>query len=208
MRRRLAVLFVGVLVAGVVPFVGVASAHDDGPHHVTANITGKNLFVTNRLGGANYQFPDVINIAPGGTITFKNQSDDFHTMTLVNKAGEPTNANQANNCRVCNNVNSVYGAGPGSPPTALQIQDGVAGGGIGPDPAVTAPPPFGLKVQEIKFGPGGQATATFSGDSSIVGFAAQTPGFTARTIKAPTTSGVYRYMCTFHPWMQGKIVVD
>jgi len=194
-------------VAGVVPFVGVASAHDEGPQHVTADITGKNLFVTNRLGGANYQFPDVINIARGGTITFKNESDDFHTITLVNKSAEPTNANQSNNCKVCNTVNAVYGAGPNSPPTALQIQNGVAGGGIGPDPAVTASPPFGLKVQEIRFGPGGQATGTFTGDSSIVGFAAQTPGFTARTIKAPTTPGVYQYMCTFHPWMQAKIVV-
>jgi len=206
-RGRLAVLFVGVLVAGVVPFVGVASAWDDGPHAVTANITGKNLFIANRLGGANYQFPDVIRIAPRGTITFKNKSDDFHTMTLVNKTDLPTNANEANNCAVCNNVNSVYGSGPGSPPTALQIQNGLPGGGIGLDPAVgpgAAIPP-GLTAKEIRFAT--PATSTFQGDSSIIGFDPATPGFTARTIQAPTKAGIYFYICTFHPWMQGKIIV-
>ncbi len=205
MRRRLPVLFVGVLVAGLVPFVGVASARDVGPHHATATIDGKNLFVVNALGGANYRFPAAIFVAPGGTITFTNHTDDFHTITFVNKADEPTNANEANNCAVCNTVNNVYGAGPGSPPSALQTQGGVAGGGIGPDPAVTGPPPFNLTAQEIRFAT--PATATSTGDSAIIGFDPASPGFTARTVQAPTTPGVYRYMCTFHPWMQGKLIV-
>ena len=205
-RKRLFVVFVVALVGGVVPVVGVASARDDGPHAVTANITGKNLFVVNRLGGANYQFPDVIYIAPGGTITFQNQSDDFHTITLVNKADEPTNANDANNCGVCNEVNNVYGAGSG-PPNTLQIVNGDPNGaGVGPDPAVPGGiGPFGLLAREVQFV--SPATSTFGGDSSVIVPASAGLGLTARTIKAPTTPGVYRYMCTFHPWMQGKIIV-
>lgn len=198
-------LFVGVLVAGLLPFVGGASAHAAGPHQATADITGTNLFIVNALGGANYRFTPVIAIAPKGTITFQNHSDDFHTITYVNKADLPTNANQANNCALCNTVNNAYGAGPGSPPTALQTQGGVPGGGIGPDPAVKITPPFGLAANEISFST--PANAASSGDSTIIGFAPATPGFTARTIQAPATPGTYSFMCTFHPWMQGRILV-
>jgi plastocyanin len=206
-RRRLGVLFLGALVAGAVPLVGVASAHDYGPRAVTATITGKNLFVVNRLGGADYKFPDVIFIGPGGTITFQNKSDDFHTITFVNKADEPTTADQANNCGVCNEVNNLYGLGGSGPPATLQIVNGdPAGTGVGPDPAVPGGiGPFGLSAREVQFAH--PATPAFGGDSSTIAPASASVGLTARTIKAPTTPGVYRYMCTLHPWMQGKIIV-
>ncbi|MFI5041265.1 MAG: hypothetical protein ACHQNA_05360 [Acidimicrobiales bacterium] len=199
-------LFVVALVAGVVPFVGVASASDGGPNAVTANITGKNLFTVNRLGGANYQFPDVIHIAPGGTITFQNESDDFHTITLVAKGDLPTNAEQGNNCALCNTVNNLYGTGNG-PPTALQAQNGdPKSPGVGPDPAVPGGiGPFGLPAREIAFGT--PATANSAGDTAIIAFAAAGAGLTVRTIQAPAKKGIYTYMCTFHPWMQGTIIV-
>lgn len=207
MRRRLALLFIGIMVAGVVPFVGTASARDRGPSAVTAFITGGNLFIRNRLSGETYQFPDVISVAPGGTITFKNKTFDFHTMTVVGKADEPGGANEANNCGVCNNVNNVYGlSGPTSTPLGLQIQTGVLGGGLAPDPAVPGGiGPFGLPANEINFVT--PSTASTVGDSTLIGFNAATPGFSARTVKAPSTPGTYRYLCTFHPWMQGKLIV-
>jgi plastocyanin len=206
MRRRVAVLFVGVLVAGVVPFVGVASAHDSGPSSVTAAITGGDVFVRNRLSGLTFQFPDVIRVAPGGTVTFVNKTQDFHSMSVVGEADRPNNAKQVNNCQVCNAVNGVYGlSGPNSKPLGLQIQDGKLGGGFRPDPAVKNPP-FGLPANEIRFDDPSHANGTI-GDSTVVGFAAATPGFTARTVKVSASPGTFLYMCTFHPWMQAKIIV-
>jgi plastocyanin len=31
---------------------------------------------------------------------------------------------------------------------------------------------------------------------------------TQRTVRVSTVPGTYHYVCTFHPWMQGTIVVS
>jgi len=50
-----------------------------------------------------------------------------------------------------------------------------------------------------------KATATNAGDGTIIAPPGQGP--TERTVTAPTKPGVYQYMCTLHPWMEGTIIV-
>jgi plastocyanin len=202
-----------------------AIAEDGAPSAVTANIVGRQTVVANVGYKATYRFPeDPIRVAQGGTITFVNKTDDFHTIALVNKADLPVPFNGKavdagpvqNNCAICNAVNQTFGAGNG-PPSGLQIDngtitddDGQADADVTDTAAIASAThlPPGLTPMVADFDtPGSGGVTPTVGDATII--ATKDSGApTVRTVKMTAAPGTYYYICTFHPWMEGKIIVE
>lgn len=205
-----------------------AIARDGAPSAVTANIVGTQTAVANESYTATYRFPSqAIRVAQGGTITFLNKTDDFHTISLVTQADLPmmlhrerkVNAgNLFNDCVVCNAVNNAYGLGGNGPPNGFQLD----GGQLSDDDAqadadapdtgamasATGLPPGSppVLIADFDTASSGGATPTV-GDSTIIA----PPGsgfFTQRTVRMTAAPGTYFYACTLHPWMEGSIVVE
>ena len=218
-RTRLAASLVGVA-ALAIPLVTASSAGASDSHHtVTANITGGDHFLHPGLLVNDYSFPQrPLVVEKGGTIVFKNLTDDGHTIVLVANSAEPHTTKAVDACEqggggtVCDAVNGVFfgaNGGPGSLPLAAQVLNGAPNTTVGaPDAAALAnggnllPPGFPpLLVESLN----NKATTATAGDGTIIAPPGQGP--TERTVTAPTKAGVYQYMCTLHPWMQGTIIV-
>jgi plastocyanin len=219
--RRVAMATIAVLIAGSGTFATTtARADDEPPTAVTVKILGGNIFRAGRSLTTTYHFPDEVEVAHGGTITFVNQTDDGHTISLVAPADVPTSLN----CQVCNGINGAFFPGSGNgPPAGAQIDNGQ----IGDDDAQAdadavdsgaiksmshpAPPNFPILVEDFDTpthsNPDGSVTV---GDSVIIDTANPQNGngfATQRTIRVTAAPGRYHYICTFHPWMQGTIEV-
>lgn len=222
--RRLGVIMAATVLVGA--FGGNAAvAQDAAPSHVQANIVGRQTVIANQQYTATYHFPnEPLRVAQGGTITFVNQTDDFHTITLVTKSdlpvpfsGGPVDAGTVqNNCSLCGAVNSLYGGGSG-PPNGLQIDNGqvndddAQADADAPDAAAIAtagglPPGLSLLTEDFDTPGTGGASPTV-GDSTIIGpVGSGAP--TQRTVQMTGAPGTYWYFCTFHPWMEGSIIVE
>ena len=225
MRKVLATASCALLATGV-PFLANA-AHATGrsdPNNVTVSISGTESFQPNGLK-TTYHFPDApIKVNRGGFITFVNNTNDFHTITLVDAGAVPTSFN----CSLCDAVNQTYGGGNG-PPAGLQIDAGHLTDDpttdtqtdTDPDtpdpnytPGVLPIDPSQVLIEDFDtpgtYGPGPDFTPVV-GDSTLVapsGF--PSPNFQVlpnREIQVTAAPGTYHYICTFHPWMQGTIEV-
>jgi plastocyanin len=211
MRRALIVVTAALLAGGLVG-ASAAGASGNAPHHVTVDITGSDSMVPNRSFTNTYRFPDVIKVARGGTITFVNKTTDGHTMTMVVKGDLPTTPAGVNNCPICDAVNAMYSPnGQNGPPAIAQIDGGHPTDDPGehdadqPDPGV--PPGFPVKGLIEDFNTPAHTNGNAApkiGDSTIIGPVGSP--VTQRTVVL-TAPGTYHYYCTFHPWMQGTIIV-
>jgi plastocyanin len=206
---------VAISAMAIVPAIGLgatsSNAAAQGTQHVTVDILGKDVLLPNGYLENTYRFPKTITIRRGGEITFVNRTTDGHTMTMVVASDLPRNGAQVDNCGLCNQVTNLFGAGGSGPPKYAQIDGGVPGDGSDhdadkPDPGV--PPGFPLKALIEDFdtpahtNPHAKATI---GDATIIGPVGGP--VTQRTIVVTAPPGTYHYMCTFHPWMQGTIIV-
>jgi plastocyanin len=228
--RRAALFGAGVLLAAGLPAIAVSSAGaSDGPppKAATVKIEGTDIYVRNRSMITTYHFPDEpTRVAPGGTITFVNKTNDGHNMSLIAAKDLPIPEGRLvvdsfNICPLCDAISGAYFTSPGgnSSPAGAQIDNGkltdddtVPDDADIQDPAVPpgVTPPFPVLVADFDTvshtNPTGPATV---GDSTLVD--ANGPannGFvTQRTVKMSAVPGTYHYICTFHPWMQGTIVV-
>ena len=227
-RTRWLTSAVGVAVLTVPILSGAAAgATDRGPRAVQADITGGDHFIRPGLLVNNFSFPDdPIVVEQGGTIVFKNMTTEGHTIALVTPDVLPKTTTQVDNCGnpppntsdVCSGVNGVFfgpgGGGPGGPPLTPQIDNGKPNDdetqtdADTPDTAAinhggtNVPPGFPPLLVEDFDTP---STATTVGDATIIAPPGQGP--TERTIVMTGPPGLYRYMCTLHPWMQGTIRV-
>jgi plastocyanin len=193
----LATITVPVLTAGV------AGASGDGPKHVSVNITGADNFVHPGLITNNFSFPSKpISVRPGGTITFTNLTDEGHTISLVGPSDVPTTTSQVDHCAICDLINGAWGLN-GGPPNAAQLDTGQVGTALD---GTFQPPGFPILVAIFDVASHG----TSVGDATIIDTSDPTNGSgfpTQRTIQVSNTPGLYHYICTFHPWMQGTIRV-
>lgn len=215
--RKVLVAAACVLLAAGVPFLAnaaQATGRSD-PNNVTVPISGTETFQPNGLK-TTYHFPDApIRVNQNGFITFVNNTNDFHTITLVDAAAVPTSFD----CRLCDATNLVFGGGNG-PPNGLQIDNGQITDDTNDDadasdpnytPGVLPVSPEDVQIEDFDtpgtYGAGGPQV----GDATLVAPA----GFPSpdhqvlpsREIQVTAAPGTYHYICTFHPWMQGTIVV-
>jgi hypothetical protein len=126
-----------------------------------------------------------------------------------------------NICPLCDAISGLYFSNPGGngPPAGVQIDNGklsdddtVPDDADVQDPAVPKgfTPPFPVLLADFDTvshtNPTGPPTI---GDSTLVdAYGPANNGFvTQRTVRMSTVPGTYHYVCTFHPWMQGTIVV-
>lgn len=226
-----AVLAVATLVTSMLT-VSDASAHD-GHRAVTAYITGQDSFPHPGLLVNTYTFPHhPIVVAQGGTITFVNQTDDAHTMSLFAEGDVPETVDQVMNCGLCNSINTVYGIAGGPPgglPAGVQLDNGVAGDDesqadadlpdtgaiatISPALAGQLPPPSVFPILIADFDTVSHSNAGAAdtvGDSTLVDTAVPGHGVgfaSQRTVVVTAAPGLYQIVCTIHPWMQGTIKV-
>jgi plastocyanin len=214
MRKRWLLTTVG-LVALSAPILtsSVARAEDHGPKAVTVNILGGDHFTHPGLITNDYHFPDnPITVAQGGTITFVNKTAEGHTISLVGASDVPQTTAQVDNCLICNTVNAAFGLNGAGPPGGFQLD----GGSLTPDPAdppdlgainsVPGPLPPGILIEDFDT----PSHGSVAGDATIVDTSnpQNSSGFpTQRTIAVTAPPGLYHYMCTLHPWMQGTIRV-
>lgn len=182
-------------------------------HRPTISTIGGPVVKINQYEAITLRFaPDhPIFVKSGSTIVLTEASNDGHTFTVVDKSLLPQTTNDVLSCGtgapgsdICSTVLAAHGA-LAPPPSTIPT----------PQPyCQTVPnPPFGDIAQCTDAGaqvPSGGAfpnidtayTLTSGGDSIIL-----LPGQSiVLTISAPAGT-VLHFMCVFHPWMQGEIVV-
>ena len=227
MRARMRLLMSAVGIAALtMPIVsgGSAGAVSDKPRAFSVLILGADHFVHPGLFINDYRFDDEnIVVERGSTITFKNKTTDGHTIALVTGPALPKNTADVDNCQfgngatVCSAVNGVFfgpnQGGPGGPPVTPQIDNGKPNDDAQADADAldtgainngggSLPPGFPpLLIEDFDTA----STATTVGDATIVAPPGRGP--VQRTIVMTAAPGLYHYMCTLHPWMQGTIQV-
>jgi hypothetical protein len=133
---------------------------------------------------------------------------------LVVKADLPRTIPELFNCKLCKAVNGVYFSGGGHNPSGVQIDNGQLtddndSDADTTDPAVPPGAPFVALVEDFDTSAHTNAhgVAPTVGDSSLIG-PVNSPAPSMRTIVVTAPPGtVLHYYCTFHPWMQGTILV-
>jgi plastocyanin len=190
-----------------------------GPASASVNITGGDHFVRPGLITNDFSFPKSPTVVRhGGTITFHNLTDEGHSMALVAAADVPATAPQVFNCALCNAINGVFGLSQNGPPAAVQLDAGKASDDdsqadadavdTGAIASAKSPLPPGIQVLIEDFDTPGHGTTP--GDATLVDTADPVNGSgapTQRTIVMTAAPGLYHYICTLHPWMQGTIRV-
>ena len=208
--RRAAFIAVCLLLSAASPLVA-STAHAAGQSNrdqATVSIVGTESFKPNGESST-YHFPAAATkVHPGGFITFVNQTNDAHTITLVASSAVPTSFD----CPLCDAVNGMYFPtnNPG-PPAIFQIDNGMPtddndADADAPDPAAAGVPFPGILTEDFDT-PGSYAGdgTPVVGDSTIIG--PNTSPLTQRTVQVSTAPGTYEYVCTLHPWMHGTIIV-
>ncbi len=173
----------GATAIGVLLLVGAATALAASKPSSTATITVKAsvAFKPNQYLQLNDHYsPGTITIASGGTVTLKNTDTEAHSLSLVKKSDVPRTVNQVNNCPVCGPIFQAHGINPNGPP-------------------VNGPPPH----PAVNVGAPGFNTP---GDSTLVGPKGRRLGKVTFKVTAKRGTTLY-FICIFHPWMQGKLVV-
>jgi hypothetical protein len=164
-------------------------------------------------------------VQSGSTILLKDTTNDFHTLTFVTAAGLPKNATDVLNCgapgTVCGAALAAHGISPALPPPNVQGAPPSYTGACqtfdssgNPVPPSTNPPVIftclskGVGVQGsypsigTPFNCSSQTTCSANGDSIVV----LPNGVVPLKITAPSGT-VLHFLCVFHPWMQGEIIV-
>jgi plastocyanin len=214
--RKAVLITVGFLLAGSTPVI-VSSVAAASPGEAILRIEGHDSFVRNQSFTSSFHFADQpLNVRQGQKILIDNLTNDSHTITLVSARDLPGNVRQVNNCGLCNEVNNVYFPPGSQGPAGVQIDHGVitdddsAPDADTPDPAVP-PGPFNAFIEDFdsvsRTNPGAPSTI---GDSTLIDAKGSNNqgGPTKRTVVVTARPGTYRFMCTFHPWMQGTLVVS
>ncbi len=126
---------------------------------------------------------DVYTVQSGGTLRVVNTQPEEgpHTTSLVKKRDLPTNANEAFNCQVCNELTKAHGA----------------------DPNGNKPPKF----EFVENGEGQNDPANFNkpGDSGVTG---DKKGDSFEVPVTAPAGKTLRILCIVHPWMQAKLKVE
>jgi plastocyanin len=198
---------IGPIVSG-----GAAGANDDRPRTVSVDITGADHFPRPGLFINDFSFPlRPIVIQQGGKITFHNRTSEGHTMALVDPTLVPKTSQDLSNCPICDAINTMFFPNPGNgPPAGLQIDNGM----ITDDEtqqdadAPDAGPSHGFRLLIEDFDT--VAKTGHIGDATIVDTTDPRNGHgfpTQRTVVLTAKPGLYNYICSIHPWMQGQIRV-
>ncbi len=122
-----------------------------------------------------------VDIDGGGTLTWVNETNDIHTVTIVNQADLPTDVNSAVAC-----IPFFGGAGICGETFAKHFPQGVDGRPVGVI---------------------GGGNLKNRGDSLLVGRAGGQFSSSTATVTAAPGATLF-YMCIFHPEMQGVINVE
>ena len=174
------------------------------PDNVTVKIEGKSTFSRHGVSET-FHFPDApTKVHSGGFITFDNQTNDGHTMTLIAAADIPNSFD----CKLCDQVNGVYF--PNGSPAGFNID----GGFINDDASqadANAVDANGFAIEDFDTVSHSNGTdpATI-GDSTLVDAnGSNNQGFpTTRVVQVTAPPGTtLEYICTFHDWMHGTIKV-
>jgi len=164
--------------------VSAAPSPVPGATDKTVRIVGEEKFSPDEFFSITYHFtPRRTRVHQGGTITWDNQTNDGHTVSVVTHDQLPRTVQQVDVCSVCNDL------------LAAHFPNGF--------------PPQGAPVLVLDDFKATTATARFDspGDSVIVA----PPGVPFPTRVAVMISAVpgttLDYLCAIHPWMQGSIQV-
>jgi plastocyanin len=210
----------------------VANSEDSGDHGNTITIVGSEQLQINKIVSATFRFSpgQPIHVNHGDKITLKEESNDGHTLTLVDASALPTDFNGVLFCgspdvspgfvgspacvKPDPSTPSTFGypfakhLTPFFPPPWLPI----------PASCTPAAPPTPICYQYVdggvpsntntlgldtawSFSPSGSIVT--AGDSILI-----LPGQTITvTVTAPAGTHLH-FICIFHPWMQGEIIVD
>jgi plastocyanin len=173
----------GGILAGALLLLAAATAlaAPKPPSKATITIKGSQAFKPNQYLQLNDSYtPGTVTIASGGTITLKNTDTDAHSLSLVKRSDVPRTVNQVNNCPVCGPIMQAHGINPNGPP-------------------LMGPPPH----PDVNAGAPGFDTP---GDSTLVGPKGRPRPKVSFKVTAKRGTTLY-FICIFHPWMQGKLVV-
>ena len=150
----------------------------------TVHIVGEERFSPDEFFTITYRFaPRRTRVHQGSSITWDNQTNDGHSVSVVTHDQLPRTVQQVDNCSVCNDLLAAHFPN-GFPPQGAPVPV------LDDFKATTAPARFD--------GPG---------DSVIVA----PPGVSLPTRVSVVVSALpgttLDYMCAIHPWMQGSIHV-
>jgi hypothetical protein len=181
--RKLTAAAVGsaaVVTAGAVATAGAATS---APSQVTVKESYGLKMVPNDYIQDEMRFNhDVYTVKSGGTLklVMTAPQEGPHTLTIVSKKDIPKTAQQAFNCKICNELAKAHGADPNSnaPPKFNYLENGV---GSKTPPKLDRP-----------------------GDSAVI-FPSKGYSVTMKvTAKAGST---LHFICIIHPWMQATLKV-
>ena len=181
-RRTLAragalVLGAAVAVATVVP--ALADPARPAQSNVTLKAIGGEEFEANRSFSLTWRFSrSVVDINTPGRLTFRDQTGEPHTLSLVKRSQVPGNVRETNRCfgpGPCDELAVDHGAinpetGEEQDPTEPLVNKGPAG--------------FNRPGDSVVIGPKRKATVRVTGNKDL------------------------NYICAIHPWMQGRLNVD
>jgi plastocyanin len=164
--------------------VSAAPSQTPGATDKTERIVGEEKFSPDEFFTVTYRFaPRRIRVRQGGTITWDNQTNDGHSVSVVTREQLPRTVQDVNNCNVCNDL------------LAAHFPNGF--------------PPQGAPVLVLDDFKATTAPARFDslGDSVIVA-PPGVPGPTRVSVVISAAPGsTLDYLCAIHPWMQGRIQV-
>jgi plastocyanin len=151
-----------------------------GPAKAKIVIKGAESFKPNTYANNTFHFDaGTVAIRSGGTVTLTNTTTDAHTLSIVTQSQLPRTIDQVNNCNVCGAILNSHGINLEGPP-------------------MHGPPPH--PVVNV-----GAAGFDAPGDSVVIGPKGRGRPVTFQVTARPGT--ILRFMCTIHPWMQGRFLV-
>jgi plastocyanin len=118
-------------------------------------------------------------VRSGATVTLTNKTTDAHSLSIVKASEVPRTINQLHNCTLCESILKAHGINLEGPPTP-------------------GPPPHLV----LNAGAPGFDTP---GDSVVIGPQGRGGPVTFKVTARPGTT--LHFICAFHSWMQGRILV-